>query len=796
MKRQPNISNNDPSRIIRKPVHVALASLKILALSLLLGLIYSTIRPHAAAAMTPNDIPDDIRPQIVSYNNGCASNPNKYQLLSWVSDGASQRNDVAITVPYGTRYVPLKFNTGVFLCYTLVNVNGYDYRPVGLPQDGTPNGSANLRQNYTYVASSGVTPFGILGPSPNVCGQSGPNGCMLTIGYNSGTRYWLGGGGIDFQYDAQRNLTSSVKIYVTVNYQGVNHYASGSYACASGGAPTTGPPPNSCPLASFSFPIEINVQPPVTVQTHIFKVDSVGNYLGEVTGVTLETCSANGNSSQSRSGGFVYFNVASREGYCIRITGTDPGAVNGFSGPFVRPWSEGYQGCGGFGGPPYSGHCPWSSYECQAAGGLFATCGGVDRSWDGGFDFVYVANTVLGCGNATAVGITDPEPGDSFMVRLSFNVSGSPLNDPSKQIHILSDDGLNISGTWTKDYTPNPVAAGSSGYADFGPATPSAPKVYNIQYEVTGAGLTCTRPLPVRAKPYFRVYGGDVRAGDSFKDTAGTCSSAASGFIKAFNQGSSGGWAGAGGEVSAYATQPIQEFASAALRSTAPLPPIGLTFANTDASTYGGNFGANICQDNYYAAASSATTDNSPIDLASEANGSYHHTAAGVATTISASGSIPNGKRVTVYADGDIVVNDNITFAGAAGGYASPADVPSIYLIAKGNIFIDSSVTQLDGMYIAQQGTIYTCSMGPATPPNGNWITSNCNSQLIVNGAFMAKQIKLLRIRNTLRDATNAEQSSGSKAAEIFNFSPEIWLTTPVAPNAGYDAIVNLPPVL
>lgn len=794
MKRQPNISNNDPSRIIRKPVHVALASLKILALSLFLGLIYTTIRPHAVAAMTPNDIPDDIRPQVVSYNNGCASNPNKYQLLSWVSDGASQRNDVAITVPYGTRYVPLKFNTGVFLCYTLVNVNGASYP--GLPQDGTPNGSANLRQNYTYVASSGVTPFGILGPSPNVCGQSGPNGCMLTIGYNSGTRYWLGGGGIDFQYDAQRNLTSSVKIYVTVNYQGVNHYASGSYACASGGAPTTGPPPNSCPLASFSFPIEINVQPPVTVQTHIFKVDSVGNYLGEVTGVTLETCSANGNSSEWRSGGFVYFNVASREGYCIRISGTDPGAVSGFSGPFVRPWSEGYQGCGGFGGPPYSGHCPWSTYECQAAGGLFATCGGVDRGWDGGFDFVYVADTVLSCGNATAVGITDPEPGDSFMVRLSFNVSGSPLSDPSKQVHILSDDGLGISGVWTRDYTPNPVPAGSSGYADFGPATPPAPKIYNIQYEITGTGLTCTQPLTVRAKPYFRAYGGDVRAGDSFKNAAGVCMSGTSGFIKAFNKGSSGGWAGAGSEVSAYATQPIQEFASAALRSTVPLPPIGLTFANTDASTYGGSFGTNSCLDNYSKDASSGSTYNAgSINLATQTDGVYRQNSAGL-MTISASTAIPNGKKITFYSNGDVLINTNIRFNGASGGFASPSDIPAIYIIAKGNIYIDHSVGQVDGVYVAQGGTIYTCSMGPAAPPNGIWMINNCNSRLLLNGAFIAEHVKLLRIANTLRDAVATEGAGASKGAEIFRLTPEFWLAPPIGSTTGYDAIVNLPPVL
>jgi hypothetical protein len=132
--------------------------------------------------------------------------------------------------------------------------------------------------------------------------------------------------------------------------------------------------------------------------------------------------------------------------------------------------------------------------------------------------------------------------------------------------------------------------------------------------------------------------------------------------------------------------------------------------------------------------------------------------------------------------------------------------MPLFQLVVRGNIYISESVTQLDGIYIAQptsatNGNIYTCASASGVPvaTNDTAIYTRCSNTLTVNGAFIAREVQFLRTRGTLSQSSPAELSTSGNIAEVFNFSPATWIQQPPVPTdmlEGYDAITSLPPVL
>jgi hypothetical protein len=170
-----------------------------------------------------------------------------------------------------------------------------------------------------------------------------------------------------------------------------------------------------------------------------------------------------------------------------------------------------------------------------------------------------------------------------------------------------------------------------------------------------------------------------------------------------------------------------------------------------------------------------------------------------------------------VYVNGNIFIDRNILYDTAA--RTTTNDIPFFALIVKGNIYIGPGVSRLDGLYIAQptapdtptNGRIYTCA-----PSAGSYYTiatvyDNCQRQLVVNGALIAQQVKFMRTIFSLnqggaREApTDFANGTGTKAAEVINYTPEMYLAPSplINPNASsaasgiqpYDAIFSLPPV-
>jgi hypothetical protein len=398
--------------------------------------------------------------------------------------------------------------------------------------------------------------------------------------------------------------------------------------------------------------------------------------------------------------------------------------------------------------------------------------------------------------------------------------------------------------------TPSATATSSGAYSNPSPGNHTVYAYAATAYQsVVGCG---TLTLKIANFPYFKTYGEDVITGSGFNTTSATptCPTT-SGNIYAYAQKDTPGatpstnYKGTGAQYGAMARGSISGFFTSGNRNVANTPSKGLTLSNTTPVTtdeYGGNYGAGLpCIVDYFSdpalnPPNGGTRDKALTSINGRERvwtgaiiaglGKYRYLAAGD-TTI-AGLTVPVGQQAAVYIDGDLTISNNITFASGAG---TQNDMPNLAIIVRGNIFITPNVSRIDGLYVAQprvgqeatKGRIYTCALAFAQVPAVN-LASTCgttSSQLAINGAVVAQQIKFLRTMNSLKDSTysnvapagetpNFADGSGSgggantKAAEIINYTAEMYLAPSaikdpdlscIDANCKYDSIYSLPPV-
>lgn len=415
---------------------------------------------------------------------------------------------------------------------------------------------------------------------------------------------------------------------------------------------------------------------------------------------------------------------------------------------------------------------------------------------------------------------TAAEVGDS--VRFNYQATNSGA-DPTPSVNCTIY--ANVHG----GYFPTPPTP-TSGNNPAGYSSPptSCPKVFNAGLNdiatetitITAANQTICRSLfvspasptvtsrgyeicvPVTSKPYVRAFGGDVMAGSGLADSSGVCLPNSNAAIVGWNKRSGGNFAGAGSRHAGFAMKGIRDFATALGSPGGPgaTAPSGLSFANTatnpGAGDYGGNFNKLPCIPDHYGA-KPTTTQSLPATFNGMVSGSY---AATGATTING-GVVDRNERISVYVEGDVFINSNITFAAGSWNFS---EIPSFRLIVLGNVYVSRSVTQLDGLFVAQKsaggtgGAFYTCATGLSALPLNGSLFSACNTKLTVNGTVVADTIHMLRTAGSLAQSSASETSQLNQASEVFNYSPAHWLRQPPAtgPTPDYDAIISLPPVL
>lgn len=258
--------------------------------------------------------------------------------------------------------------------------------------------------------------------------------------------------------------------------------------------------------------------------------------------------------------------------------------------------------------------------------------------------------------------------------------------------------------------------------------------------------------------PFIRSYGGDVVGGGS----------GVQGYIRDYQ----GSGAGSGVEFAAIAldSTDIRGFSSALFRISTPAPAGGLAFANNNGAgggvdqAFGGKFGTRVQLQPNYVDDLRYDTDSAYVDgpvktytgVSTDSLASDKQTQAtptGGVLTLTGSNSYTGNK--TLFVTGDVVITgEGIKYA----DWTSTGAIPSFALIVKGNIYISSSVTQLDGLYVAQNGgngKIFTCTNEYSFFAAAD-LYNNCSvNKLQVNGALVAdSKVMFLRAKNTLRDIT------------------------------------------
>lgn len=411
--------------------------------------------------------------------------------------------------------------------------------------------------------------------------------------------------------------------------------------------------------------------------------------------------------------------------------------------------------------------------------------------------------------------------------------------------------------------------------------------VYPILVRFGGIDFTPTcGSFVIGYAPYMKVFGGDIFAGTRLgaSDDNINCPGWGIDLPLPFpnsNQKNDGliyaqttGNRGASSNLGVFALNEIEGFLSAGQRYLgigAPLPPRGLTFNNV--SSPNGRIGFEHCPYDYFgnrlpngvngtvdksgalnrfnAAATSTWISN----LSGSSKGSYIFNTSGT-PLLFGSQNILNGssciptvappRDINLYVDGDVRIAGNIQYQPEAPTCANR--VPRFRLIVRGNIYVHSNVTRLDGVYIAQprsgvsdSGTFNTCRNVDGSTVNyrgdnpGTHLYGECRNQLVINGGVLAYRSKWLRTFGSLRNAQaeghlefpgtstppsvppapfSACENRGTLAdngpqgpslanicaAEIIIQSPQAYLSRPPTTADSfattYDYISSLPPLL
>ncbi|HSX28532.1 MAG TPA: hypothetical protein VLF60_03750 [Candidatus Saccharimonadales bacterium] len=344
---------------------------------------------------------------------------------------------------------------------------------------------------------------------------------------------------------------------------------------------------------------------------------------------------------------------------------------------------------------------------------------------------------------------------------------------------------ISANGTVTLDTNnysaPTATSPGSKVCETITITSPSAPT-----YFASAADQTATYCVKIVGHPYFVVGGNDVWAGSSFDYSDNSCSglaARASGISSWVTNG-----AGAVGEYGVLALGAITEVGSANQPGGN-----GLTFANSPSN---GSLGAAThCIPDYYTTVGTSGAAWPGFASLPTSAGQKKYFATGPVTISAGTNTVPKGTQVALVVNGDVYIQGDIAYSGS---YASLSDMSSLWIIAKGNIYIQETVKNLSGLYVAEgtsanPGIIQTCTKTGTTPPvTYNPLTANvCNTNgLDVYGAFLADKIYWQRTRGTA--------VSGQTYAESVQFDPGLYLTSPYSPALSTPQIQDtkeLPPI-
>ena len=386
---------------------------------------------------------------------------------------------------------------------------------------------------------------------------------------------------------------------------------------------------------------------------------------------------------------------------------------------------------------------------------------------------VNVGATPVGATGTATVSVTYPDGSIHTYSIPSVGGTGNQLSGTSG-VFSLSSVG-SYSYSWS--FSPNPVPG----------------------YVITNNAVNCPgTTFTVLAAPYLSVTGGDVVAGSNINVTS-SCSAANlstpinSGILSWNNKATGASNLGSGTTMAAQALAAISGFASD--QGSPPNAYNHLSFANDTSTTthpnIDGQFGDSPCTPTF-AAQTPNKTYSTPLNNLSVSPGMNSYNGSIVISDL----NIPVGQKSTIYVNGNVSITGDIKYDTTGWSINSSTNtIPSLKVIATGDIVIDPQVKQLDGVYETTKD-IYDCSTHPFASigkyQNTGPATNPCYANnLTVNGSFIANRIFFQRTGG------NAFSPVGptNQAAETFNYGPEDWLSSPDSSTGAFSSFQQLPPV-
>ena len=338
-------------------------------------------------------------------------------------------------------------------------------------------------------------------------------------------------------------------------------------------------------------------------------------------------------------------------------------------------------------------------------------------------------------------------PQDSWADSSLYNISGNWLGNPGDQIcsYIAVDNNWSVKN-----------GISSTSYA--------------------ASNIDCAR---IGKRPQIQMNGSDSYAGKGFH------SSAYSAISLNINRGSYSQYG-----LLTGSTAPITNFGSAGYTANVSVNACKLAFANTGSITSScsgmtglGNAGIDR------ALAVTATIPNgvltSPvasdsISINGLSNG-YHRRSGSL--TISG-GSLSSGVRATIVVNGDVTIAGNIGDSSSESTpYSSLAQMPSLTIIATGNVKVNGSVTLINANLVSTGGKFISCAESSAS----NGVDSDlgihdgamCKNKLKVNGSVVSKQSPVLHRTFGSGNENYINQwdnNTITATSERFNYTPNVWL--------------------
>lgn len=159
------------------------------------------------------------------------------------------------------------------------------------------------------------------------------------------------------------------------------------------------------------------------------------------------------------------------------------------------------------------------------------------------------------------------------------------------------------------------------------------------------------------------------------------------------------------------------------------------------------------------------------------ASGDYHRNGSLTIT----GGSLSKGQHVRLFVKGDVTIDGNISVDEVNPIHSSLSDIPSLTVVATGDIRVKHGVSVIAGTYVAG-GKFESCKGAQNKSADlGMRPDSKCQSKLKVNGAVVSEKspffLRTFGAGNRPED-DQWDPSNISSTAEWINYTPNLWLTT------------------